>query len=113
MCAIAADQYKRNCEWFDDPASAQLATVGNAAINGLSRPDGHPANAPDAQSVSFSSVIDQTDRLGGSCPADVSVTVAGRSVVMPLSSMCGNLQLIGNLMVGFCMFVAALIVFRN
>ena len=113
QCAIAADQYRRNCQWFDDEAATQLATVGNAAITGQSRPDGHPANSPDAQSVSFSSAIDQTDRLGGGCPVDVAVNVAGKSVAIPFSSMCGNLQLVGNLMVGFCMFVAALIVFRS
>lgn len=113
QCAIAADQYRRNCQWFDDEASAQLATVGNAAITGAVRPDGHPANSPDAQSVSFSTAIDQTDRLGGGCPVDVTVSVAGKSVAIPFSSMCGNLQLVGNLMAGFCMFVAALIVFRS
>lgn len=113
QCAIAADQYRRNCQWFDDEAATQLATVGNAAITGQSRPDGHPANNPDAQSVSFSSAIDQSDRLGGGCPVDVAVNVAGKSVAIPFSSMCGNLQLVGNLMVGFCMFVAALIVFRS
>lgn len=113
MCAIAADQYKRNCEWFDDPAAAQLATVGNAAITGQDRPPGHPANDASSQSVSFSSVIDQSDRLGAGCPTDVAVSVAGKSVSIPFSSMCGNLQLVGNLMVGFCMFVAALIVFRS
>lgn len=113
MCAIAADQFKRNCEWFEDQAAAQLATVGNAALTGQDRPPGHPANDASAQSVSFASVIDQTDRLGSGCPTDVAVSVAGKSVSIPFSSMCGNLQLVGNLMVGFCMFVAALIVFRN
>jgi hypothetical protein len=113
QCAIAADQYRRHCQWFDDSAAAQLADVGNAAITGQARPDGHPANAPDAQSVAFSSSIDMTDRLGGGCPSDVAVNVAGRSVAIPFSSMCGNLQLVGGLMVGFCMFVAVLIVFRG
>jgi len=42
-----------------------------------------------------------------------SPNVAGKVVVMPFSQMCSNLQLVGNLMVGFCMFVAALIVFRS
>lgn len=113
QCAIAADQYKRNCEWFDDPAAAQLATVGNAAITGQARPDGHPANSADSQSVSFQTVIDQTDRLGGGCPVDVSVSIAGKSLAIPFSAMCDELQLVGNLMVGFCMLVAALIVFRG
>lgn len=113
QCAIAADQYRRNCQWFDDEAASQLATVGNAAITGQIRPDGHPGNSPDSQSISFSSTIDQTDRLGAGCPVDVSVNVGGKSVAIPFSSMCGNLQLVGNLMVGFCMFVAALIVFRS
>lgn len=112
-CAIAADQYKRNCQWFDDPDAQQNAVVGNAAINGQLRPDGHPANDAEGVSVNFSSAIDQTDRLGSGCPADVSVNVAGKAVVMPFSSMCGNLQLVGSLMVGFCMFCAALIVFRG
>lgn len=113
MCAIARDQYKRNCEWFEDPAAQELKTIGQAGMTGDLRPDGHPGKDAQEQSLSFASVIDQTDRLGAGCPSDVTVSVAGKSVAIPFSSMCGNLQLVGNLMVGFCMFVAALIVFRS
>lgn len=112
MCAIARETYKRNCEWFEDPQAQQLAQTGQSAMTGDLRPDGHPAKGVEGQSLAFSSVIDQTDRLGAGCPADVSVSVAGKSVAIPFSSMCGNLQLVGNLMVGLCMLVAAFIVFR-
>ncbi|WP_416383968.1 virulence factor TspB C-terminal domain-related protein [Roseateles microcysteis] len=63
--------------------------------------------------MSFASAIDQTNRLGGGCPSDVSISYAGRSWVIPWSQHCDKLQLIGNLMVSVCMLAAAFIVFRN
>lgn len=113
QCAIAADQYRRNCQWFDDPGAAQLAADAQSAMNGQAQPDGHPAKSAQEQSISFATAIDQMDRLAGSCPADVTVSVSGRPLTIPFSSMCQNLQIVGNLMVGFCMLVAALIVFRS
>lgn len=113
QCAIAQDQYRRNCQWFDDPKSAQLAQTGEGYMNGELQPTGHPAKDASSQSVNFASVIDTTDRLGGACPVDVAVSVSGKELVLPFSSMCSKLQLVGGLMVGFCMFVASLIVFRS
>ena len=111
QCAIAAEIHKRNCEWFDNPT--ELKNIGTQAMNGQAKPDGHPGNAAESSSVSFSSTIDQTDRLGGGCPSDFSVTVMGKSLTIPFASICDELQLLGSLMVGVCMLAAAAIVFRG
>lgn len=112
QCAIAADQYKRNCQWFDDPATDGLKQKGDAAMTGELQGGDHPANAATSQSVSFASTIDQTDRLGGGCPQDVVVTVLGKSITMPMSKACAPLQLVGQLAVAVTMLICAFIVFK-
>jgi hypothetical protein len=69
-----------------------------------------PANTTD---MSFSSVINQTDLLGGGCPADTTFQIAGSSMSIPFSQLCGPLQMLGSLMVGLSMLAAAFIVFRS
>lgn len=119
QCAIAADQYRRNCQWFDDEAAVPLSQSGNAGMNGLNQPDGHPAKSPDAVPVSFSSAIDQSDALGGgNCPSDVSFSitvpvVGAQSVNLALSKVCEPLRLVGNLGVAITLLWAGLFVFRG
>lgn len=114
QCALAKEVHRSSCEWEKvDPITR---SVGEAAIatNGEARPFGHPGANAETSSVAFSSRIDQTDRLpGGGCPVDVAFTGAfGRSFVIPFSSMCSKLQLIGQLAVAVSMLAAAFIVFK-
>lgn len=108
QCAIALDQHKRHCQAFED--ANELSTVASGNMSGEARPDGHPGNAPESVAVSFTSMIDQTNVIGGGCPTDVTITAG---VVIPFSAVCGELQLLGNLMVGLTMLAAAFIAFRN
>lgn len=112
QCAIAADQIKRNCQWFDDAGTAPLKSAGDAAMTGQDQPAGHPANSATSQSVSFGSQLDQTDRLGGSCPQDVSFSLMGKAVVMPMSKACEPLQIVGQLAVAVTALACAFIVFK-
>lgn len=109
QCAIAKEQAKRACEFFAPTGPA--VDAGLAAGSGTARPAGHPGL--DATTVSFQSTIDQTDRLAGGCPADVPIAVAGAALVIPFSSMCSPLQLLGGLIVGVSLLAAAFIVFRG
>jgi len=111
QCALAERVHKSACDW--EQVDQNLKAIGDSAMNGQSRPDGHPFANPEAGSLTFSSVIDQTNRLNGGCPVDVAITYAGRSWVIPWSQHCDKLQLLGNLMVGVCMLAAAMIVFRS
>lgn len=111
QCALALEVHKRNCEWAE--VDSGLKTIGTSALSGELKPAGHPGAEGTSQSMAFSSVIDQTERVGSGCPADVSIAYGGRSWVIPWSQHCDKLQLIGNLMVGICMLAAAVIVFRG
>lgn len=108
QCAIAREQHRRWCEFVD--ASSPLSELGAAAATGEALPPGHPGGAASSVSLEFSSVIDQTDRLGGGCPSDVSL---GMGLVIPFSQLCSPLQMLGSIMVGLSMLAAAFIVFRQ
>jgi hypothetical protein len=82
-------------------------------MNGELQPSDHPANSSSSQAVNFSSVIDQTDRIGGGCPVDYSFSVMGQPYVIPFSSHCDKFQMIGRALVAVCMLAAVMIVFRG
>lgn len=113
QCAIAADQYKRNCQWFDDPAGPAMQAKGQGVMTDLSQPADHPYTTATSTSVSFSSAIDTTDRLGGACPVDQSVAFMGKTLTLPFSQLCGPLSWLGNLLVGLTMLACAFIVFKS
>jgi hypothetical protein len=119
QCAIAADQYRRNCQWFDDPAAATLADAGVANMTGQAQPDGHPGRNATETPIAFSSSIDQSDALGGgSCPTDVAVSidvplVGARQLDIGLSKVCAPLQIVGQLGVAITLLWAAVFVFRG
>jgi len=112
QCAIAQRIHKSACAW--EEVDEGLKSAGLSAMNGQTQPEGHPGGSVDAKSISFSSVIDQSNSIGGgSCPSDTVIPVAGHSFTIPFSKLCGSLQLLGNLVVAFAMLAAAFIVFRN
>lgn len=111
QCAIAKEQAKRNCELFE--AKSPLSDLGIASADGQAVPSGHPGAAPDQRDISFASTIDTSDRLGGSCPGDHVLSTSVGSVTIPLSKLCGSLQLVGQLVVAFGALLSAFIVFRS
>jgi hypothetical protein len=110
QCAIAREQHIKNCILFTTETT--LSQLGNTSANNQATPEGHP-RAPGnitSTSLSFASVIDQSDAIGGGCPADVPIGSIG---VIPFSQLCGDLQMLGALLVGLAMLAAAFIVFRS
>lgn len=57
--------------------------------------------------------FDQSNPMGGSCPGDHTLSLAGASVVIPLSSVCSELQLMGNVLVAFTLLAATIFVVRG
>lgn len=96
QCAMARDQIARNCATLDAAPADSLAVVASGA--GL-RPATHPWNS--ATSISMGGGFDQTDLIGGGCPADLSVQVSHfQPVVLPFSRMCEPARILGNILVG-------------
>jgi len=111
QCAIARDQHTRHCqmEMHTDESAA-----GVAMIDGNPHPTGHPLNNAEVQDVSFAGAIDQTNPIGGSCPADRVVSVGpGSSVTIPFSNLCGPLAMVGNVGVAVAMLLALFIAFKQ
>lgn len=111
QCAIAQEQARRNCEFFN--ASGAAVDAAQLAASAGARPSDHPGSSQVATSMDFATMIDQTDRVGGGCPADFSFAWAGRSLSIPFSQVCGQLQLLGQVLVGMTMLAALFIVFRG
>lgn len=113
QCAIAKEQYIRNCKLFDDQSSAAaqlyLAATSAAPSNAT---DGLPGN----EVVNLGpSRFDTTDALGGGSAgmSDLSVVVMGSSVTLPFSMINPYLAMLGNVLVGIAFILAARIVARG
>lgn len=108
QCAIAQDQHKRHCEFFDK--KTPVSEIGTAAGNGEVQPAGHPGNATEVMPFNVSALIDSNPLFAsGGCPSDVSV---GRYSI-PFSRMCGSLNLLSGALRGFAFLIAAFIIFRR
>ena len=110
QCAIARQTYKTACDW---ETRGPLNDVGDAALNGGTRPPGHPGLSPDAVPMDFGSAIDQTEYFAGGGLTDLVVPLGSSSITVPFSMLNGSLAMLGNIMVGLCMLGAAFIVFRS
>lgn len=112
-CAIATEQHRRDCQFalnFGDATSTSLDQKGAAmyAAGDLGDAD-HPRRVGNVSSSGIGT-FDQTNLLGGSCPADRTIaTVRGSAVVLPLSKLCNPAQLLGQVLLGFtalaCIFI--------
>lgn len=114
QCALTQEVIKRNCQLWDDPDLAETAKKGKAAAAG-DKPPGHPGadGAVAANSMSFPSVINTSDPIGGSCPSDVSFDgPLGKPLVLKLSSLCYALTILGKLFVAITSLACAFIVFK-
>jgi len=109
QCAIARDQYARNCAVFDTPSDASAA--GLAAVTAGSRPSDHPYLT--GTTVNLGGGFDQTDLLAGSsCPTDYTISFAGATLtVIPFSVICPKAAMLGNILVGLTALSCIAIVF--
>ncbi|WP_343736076.1 virulence factor TspB C-terminal domain-related protein [Acidovorax sp.] len=109
QCAIAKEQYARNCKLFDDTSAESDLYNANKGKTGNQTGD-----LPGNETISLSGRIDTSDPLGGGgCIGDLSVTVWGHGVSLPLSNLCQYLAMLGNILVAVSMLMAARIVTRG
>lgn len=105
-CAIAREQYKRNCELFN---ATDASARGLAAATAGDQPGDHPGAH---KSVVELGTFDQTNILPGGCPPDVAVPVSHfGSVTLPFSKLCGPAETLGNVLVAITALACIGIVF--
>lgn len=109
QCAIARDQFKRSCEFFER-TSDETATAIAAKSNGVAGDSDHPAKNPTAIALGS---FDQTDLLPGSCPADRTLMIGQASVVLPFSKVCAPASQLGSLLVALTALACVAIVFKG
>jgi hypothetical protein len=107
QCAIAREQFKRNCEVFDQSNPIAVKAL-EAIADGTAGDDDHPGR--NVQAVQVGGGFDQTDIVSGACIQDKVVQIAGRSVLIEFSKVCGPSEWLGNFLVGLtglaCLFIA-------
>lgn len=107
QCAIAKEQYQRNCRLFDD--QTDLSQAGNDIADGQTQPSGHPGSSPDVRA--WNSSFDTTNAFGNSCPSDFAFNALGHSVNVPISGACDVLRVMGYAALAFTYLAAAKLVF--
>jgi len=113
QCAIAREQHIKNCVLFE--TTTTQSDAGTTAVAAGDRPSDHPANSEEAVAITLSSQLSSVPLFGssGGCPADVSFSAQGHSFVLPFSSWCPYLNLLGAAWMAACFLTARFIVFRR
>lgn len=111
QCAIAKEQYVRNCRLFDaneDPNALRFFAEQN-------REGSQTGDLPGNESISLGpSRFDTTNALGAaSGMTDLTVTVMGTSVSLPFSRVNPHLAMLGNVLLAVSFLIAARIVARG
>lgn len=111
QCAMAKEQHRRACEFFE--VDTLLKQAGEDAANGQATPDGHPRASGSSSFFNLAGLIDQSPRLSSSCPPDVSFVLMGQAVVLEMSKVCAPLGMVGQAGVAVSLLAAMFIVFRR
>lgn len=120
QCAIAKEQHERDCAFYD-PASQQ-GTIGqhagkfNQALTDGDVPSWSPVSPTNQASkdIDFQTQIKTDKHWGSSCPADAVIAgVNGTRYVIPWSSWCDQMAMIGKLVLAVSWIVCLGIVFKN
>jgi len=116
VCAISQAEYRRNCEFIDNPEKAeeQLNVFNQAKGENLGSEFGDISDALPGTSVSIKDYIDTSSATGsGRCMRDHTFTWNGNTFTLPLSDLCDLLGWIGTLIVGMSMILALRIAFAG
>lgn len=110
QCAISQEQHKRNCELFEKKTT--LSDLGDALGNGTdSGVNENPAKEANRETINLPSSLDMS---GGSitarCMSDKSVQVMSTTLIIPFSTICLYLEIMGKIVVAMSLLVAARIV---
>jgi len=103
QCAIAAAVNRTYCKL--DPGTGTDAV--RAQLEGGTFGPSLPVAQKDMSSFT------QTNPFSGGCPGDHTLMIAGRSIAIPLSAACTELQMMGNVLVAFTLLAATIFVVRG
>ncbi len=111
--AMAEEQYRRNCQFFDTGSAASQDYATEAAKTG-----DQTGNLAGNFTQDLSAGADMTDALGGgSCPADqnIPISLGGRTFTLSLalSKACQGLEWLGIALIAATAIACAFIVFRD
>lgn len=106
MCAIAKATTELKCVFQQEPSEVDVYEAAKAATS-----VGIGSETTAITSANF----DSTNALGtsASCIADQSVTVMGKSISIPFSTVCPHLAMLGTLLLGISWLMAFSIVGRS
>lgn len=109
-CAMAMEQYRRNCALFDAPTS--LSTLGNQVSSGADpQASQNPALEVNRQVVNLNSTLSQETFLAQGGLTDQQFVVSPRlTVTLPWSQLNPYLALMGAIVVAFSLVFGARIV---
>lgn len=110
MCAIAREQLRQFCEM--NPSS-ELASLGSSMVAGTANLANDPRAPGNIPVVNMANVIDQTDLLPGTCPANPTFSIMGKSMTIPYDALCPYLAMMGNIAVFAAMLAAAYTIFAG
>lgn len=111
QCAIAKEQHLRNCKLFDDQSDESLLYDTEKAKDPNRKVT---SDLPGNETVDMTGRIDMSDALGGGgCISDLSISVLGQSISLPISVICPYLAMLGNVLVAVSLLLAVRIVGRG
>jgi len=106
QCAIAQEQHKRNCNMFDEKNDES-----NLYEQEKNKEGNQTKDLENNKEIDINGKIDTSNVLGGgSCINDLSISVMGRFVTLPISRICPYLTILGNILISISMLVALRII---
>lgn len=109
QCALAYELHKRNCKLFEEKSAESDLYFSEKDKTG-----NRTSELPGNETVDLNNRIDSVDALGGGGGVqDLSITVAGQSITLPLSVLNSPLAVLGNLLVAISFLLAFRIVGRG
>ncbi len=109
QCSMAREQYKRQCEFFEK-TSDETTVAGQAKVDGVEGGADHPGKNASTQALG---TFDQTDIIGGACPADRVLGAGVIGVTIPFSQLCSPAEKLGILLVAWTAVACLGIVFKG
>lgn len=110
--AMAEETFRQNCKVNPDADSQK---EGKAAYDANEKPVNMTKDNPNNGDVKIGpGDFDTSNAIGGGgCIADKAVMVAGKSITLPLSSVCPYLEMLGSVLLACSFLLAARIVTRG
>lgn len=106
QCAMAREQFIRNCQAFDNPSpESQLYEKSKGKDGDVTKDLPGNTTADVGSALSRDSLIG-----GGSCMPDLTLTVMSQPVHVPFSQYCDYFRYMGYILVAFSLLVAVRIV---